>query len=682
MLIVNYADFSHNGWLAVTALFVWLVPHVSIQITELRLGLAKSHQWEDEKLSQGYKAITAHSSLSLTLCLGIIAGTAAGIHTSTEGLDIEMIYVLSGLSKIFSAIVLFLLSIHIPTWFSIYYTERMATNVGTTLKALRFHVWWSMLRYNFMIYFFLLPFFCNENNPVFIPLSIIFGIVIGFLIFLGVYFGRTRFNEHKNLIAVVIVIILIVLSSFLFSYGCNYISTVWKKHDWKGTVAISFISWLVVTSAFHVLFRIWSEKKHQSRRRKKLEGHRVFSSFFRTAVFHPKNLFGSFPGHVATETKIATDKGWFPKVEIPGPNKTDTEYNEGRLNEEEKLSEPSEEEENEMMRKCRTEQLLAENENDRMSDEKVVRVKEEGSDVKKEQKIAMMKAEGDVELAEIGSKVQGYLADEEETYWHLIHSECTCGLCSCCCGHREKDKLTQFQTLDKIFIVMRWTIWVIAALCCLYITVINIAGMYQFNIASKKLASVHEILYKNMNDGKVCAFNETGEKGLGPLFVKTFENAEAAHLSNYTIAHCGACGACSNSPNLGLQYTTRANLAEVSQVCVKKATFKGYEAGLQCFIDTIGFDIPCSNCWLTCGYCARDNCMFLYQQQAITNRLTNFEVASGMKNAATCEEAMCELNFVPCSGANRRRMNIHSDIERPSNEMCKLVNEQMWATLF
>ncbi len=99
MLIVNYADFSHNGWLAVTALFVWLVPHVSIQITELRLGLAKSHQWEDEKLSQGYKAITAHSSLSLTLCLGIIVGTAAGIHTSTEGLDIEMIYVLSGLSK-------------------------------------------------------------------------------------------------------------------------------------------------------------------------------------------------------------------------------------------------------------------------------------------------------------------------------------------------------------------------------------------------------------------------------------------------------------------------------------------------------------------------------------------------------------------------------------------------------
>lgn len=680
MLIVNYSDLSHNGWLAVTALFVWLVPHVSIQIAELRIGLAKSHQWADDKRSQGYNAITTHSSLSLTLCLAIISGTAAGIHTSTKGLDLEMIYVLSGLSKIFSAIVLFLLSIHIPTWLSIYYTNRMATNVGTTLKALRFHVWWSMLRYNFMIYFFLLPFFCNENNPVFIPLSIIFGIVVGFLVFFGVYLGRTRFNGHKNLIAIIIIIILIVLSSFLFSYGCHYISTVWKKQSWKGTMAISFISWLVVTSVFHVFYRQWSNKKFQNRRRKKLEGHRVLSSIFRTAVFHPKNLFGSVSGHVAIETKIATDKGWCPKaVEIPGPNETDTKYNEGRLNEEEKLPEPSEEEKNEMMRKGRIDELLAEN--DGMSDEKEVRLKE-GSDIKKEQKMTVMETEGDVELAEMESKPQGHVADEEESYWHLIRSKCTCGLCSCCCGRREKHELTQFQKLDKIFIVARWTIWVIAALCCLYITIINIAGMYQFNIASEKLASVHEILYKNMNDDKVCAFNETGKRGLGPPYVRTFENAEAARLRNYTIAHCGACGACSYSPNLGLQYTTRANLAEVSQVCVKKATFRGREAGLQCFIDTIGFDIPCSNCWLSCGYCARDNCMFLYQQQAIINRLTNFEVASGMKNAATCEEAMCELNFVPCSGANRRRMNIQSDIKRPSDQMCKLVNESIWATLF
>lgn len=62
----------------------------------------------------------------------------------------------------------------------------------------------------------------------------------------------------------------------------------------------------------------------------------------------------------------------------------------------------------------------------------------------------------------------------------------------------------------------------IAALCCVYITVIKIAGMYQFNIVSRKLASVIEILYKNKNYGKGCAFNETGKREKGPLFVRTF----------------------------------------------------------------------------------------------------------------------------------------------------------------
>ena len=39
------------------------------------------------------------------------------------------------------------------------------------------------------------------------------------------------------------------------------------------------------------------------------------------------------------------------------------------------------------------------------------------------------------------------------------------------------------------------------------------------------------------------------------------------------------------------------------------------------------------------------------------------------------------MDFVPCSGANRRRMNIVSDIERPDNEQCNSV-EFDWEELF
>jgi hypothetical protein len=37
--------------------------------------------------------------------------------------------------------------------------------------------------------------------------------------------------------------------------------------------------------------------------------------------------------------------------------------------------------------------------------------------------------------------------------------------------------------------------------------------------------------------------------------------------------------------------------------------------------------------------------------------------------------------FVPCSGATRRRMNIKSDIERPAEQQCN-VAEENWRFVF
>jgi hypothetical protein len=77
---------------------------------------------------------------------------------------------------------------------------------------------------------------------------------------------------------------------------------------------------------------------------------------------------------------------------------------------------------------------------------------------------------------------------------------------------------------------------------------------------------------------------------------------------------------------------------------VRQALFNK-PAALQCFLDSIGFDQACAEYWLRDGLCAINNCIFLYLQQMIVNKLTNMAVAQGMKNAASCEEAMCELEF-------------------------------------
>jgi hypothetical protein len=603
---------------AVTSLFTWLTPHIFIEISEFRIGLYKSPEWEEpEKRVQGHRAITKHSFLSSALCLAIISATAAGVALATRGLDVEMLYILAGLSRLFSAIVLFLLSFMIPEWLSIYYSDENADSVGSSLKALRVNIWWSILRYHLMIYFFLLPFFCDVLYPALIPTSIIAGIIFGFIIILGVHYGRTKFKAYKRTIAITLVIILILVSSLSFAMGCIFIYRVWRQGEWAGVMILAFFSWLVAQSSFHTALWFWSVKKFRMLENEKSAGNPVESALFTTILFTPENLLsGNCASAAAKPPTIAENV------------------------------ESKEDDDNCLELQGRPEQY------EQIEDKTTVDV-------------------------EINHESREEFVEAAETYLSLITAKCSCRRCPFICRHASLQK--EASAFARAIKFVKWTLWFLAVLCCLFLTIVNIGGMHQFHAASAKFAVVDDILYNHMNEGDVCAFNETGTEG--PPRVTTFESAEVAKVNNFTIAHCGKCAACSNPPNLKLQWTTRHELAELSKNCVRLAFFNKPSA-LQCFVDSIGFDQACSKCWLTDGLCSMKHCTFLYIQQMIVNTMTNFAVGGGMKNAASCEEAMCELQFVPCSGANRRRMNIKSDINRPSNQLCLHVNESQWAHLF
>ena len=61
----------------------------------------------------------------------------------------------------------------------------------------------------------------------------------------------------------------------------------------------------------------------------------------------------------------------------------------------------------------------------------------------------------------------------------------------------------------------------------------------------------------------------------------------------------------------------------------------------------------------------------------MTNSVGNFKVGPKTITSATCSEASCEagpgFEFVRYVGANRRRMNVRSEIARPAKEQCQLV---------
>jgi hypothetical protein len=95
----------------------------------------------------------------------------------------------------------------------------------------------------------------------------------------------------------------------------------------------------------------------------------------------------------------------------------------------------------------------------------------------------------------------------------------------------------------------------------------------------------------------------------------------------------------------------------------------------------IGFTSDCASCWTADELCAKKNCVFLFLQGVILNNIGNFNVGMEHITGATCDEAMCGPAFVPCSGATRRRMNIVSDIPRPKDQQCNII-EQDWVTVF
>ena len=228
-----------------------------------------------------------------------------------------------------------------------------------------------------------------------------------------------------------------------------------------------------------------------------------------------------------------------------------------------------------------------------------------------------------------------------------------------------------------VFSRFKYYAGVLISVASLFVVVVNIGATKQMDVVREHFHNVHSTLYGQMDQGPVCAFDKIGGA------VSTFKNEDAALSEGYTLAHCGACGQCSTWQDLRLQYTTRNYLAKEAARCAKKSLVFGRDAVHECLMEApIGFSDECATCWTKDIMCARSNCAFIFLQSNMINTVSNFQVGEDTITAATCEEAMCELEFVPCSGANRRRMNITSMIARPGQQQCGIVGVEDWGEIF
>jgi len=163
----------------------------------------------------------------------------------------------------------------------------------------------------------------------------------------------------------------------------------------------------------------------------------------------------------------------------------------------------------------------------------------------------------------------------------------------------------------------------------------------------------------------VCTVDESNPDAV-PI---SYSSVELAHEDQAEVAHCGECGECSNLHDLSLYVKSRDYLTDVSTRCAFNI-FIGMNSVRECMEEGIGFTTPCNECWLDNIKCSFHECKFSCIKYKLFNYDTNGDDGQ-LSDCLRCDEKMCGPQFISCSGSNRRRMGVVSDIGRDENsEQC------------
>ena len=160
----------------------------------------------------------------------------------------------------------------------------------------------------------------------------------------------------------------------------------------------------------------------------------------------------------------------------------------------------------------------------------------------------------------------------------------------------------------------------------------------------------------------------------------TFDSAQEASDAGVNVAHCGSCGSCSTPHDLSIMAHTTESLTRDSTRCAFKI-FLGRKAVEKCMEELVGFTPACEDCWLDNIGCSFKACKFTCIKYKLFRQDNNDGESDDLNDCLKCDERMCGEDFTVCSGSNRRRMGIISDIGRNADtEQCTAVDVD-WASL-
>jgi len=683
-----------------------MVPHFYIESTEYRLALAKVSLAKEKDDRQNGKPNNKHKNARETAnyatfkggcwavgIIGILYTTSAVVIARLTAQPDQTVLtkpdaIAVGVGRLLSAALLAYFSVEVPKWLGISYSSQTHNDCYKHVplmldgdrhhRELSFRVCWSILGHFFIMYPFLLVYFCNESISH-IALSTMIGIFCGFAVVYFMWLGHTTLNhKQRKALAIVLSLGIALSSAAAFSAGCWYIKEVWLDYegDAKDYATATFFGWFGVCLLVHALWVRLTWRKLAEAKVAKEELRRQRSDDVDTV----------------DDTESPSEPGeWRYTSQVFQPPKSINcmAMELSRSLSLEQIGRKSNDQQNEELPDLddtrRAGRMKTENSDGSLPAPKIPGL----SDVDVEIPVDINHGSDETSVvasAEDGALHESILVSEREdeslssreiigketsSIWSMIRN-------NSCCRRRKHYQAPPKKGWSKMATVLKWTLWALVCTWHISFLIVDIGANHERNKVRSALPGTFEELYpEDYNTGVMCAWDEASPSA----DIRTFDSMQGVLDANYTVIHCGECASCSNWNDLSLQWTTRDVLAKKAKKCLTKNLFGAEEDVQKCNQESIGFTEECSVCWTTDQFCARSSCMFLYLQSILTNQLNNFNVGPDDITVATCDEALCGPEFVPCSGATRRRMNIVSTIARPVSQQCGVARED-WSLAF
>jgi hypothetical protein len=635
--------------------------HFYIEYAEYRMALIDSPTWgkNPERLDSAKRQLSRAFYANIVLGIAVFLSSSVLINRLTYEMDRRAADVLTGASRLFAGWIFMLLSYNLPQWMGVYssVTDTYKTKVGLmrTTREIRFSFSWTLWRHLITMFFFNLYFSCRTYDFTTLY-GALCGILVGIFLMVVVWAASTKFKNRKQTWAGVSAICMIIVSIVCVIIGTVYIEDVWVEDYQRGEYAYGIVNypgmifglWMVFLLVIHIVAICLANRRHKNGS----TNNRFTSQIFRQTL----------PGVKFNRTKT--------KSNVEDDSNVESAWD------------TNEEKEQAAVIDAETEEKRATgDDSDNLDDDDFV------TNI-----LSSVQPETGSARALIVDSADGpsfgYLLRVKlwETYG------CCCLCCPCCCRDVKEDhnlcQETHMQPADafehknvawQAFDGFKLFLWYCISAFFLYLTIVNCGATAQQNVVRANLQQAFEVLYPvDYHTGPMCGWNEPTKNGE----IRSFDSLQEMYDAGFELIHCGYCGECSNWNDLSIQWTTRTYLAEITKACAQKSLFGDREDVKQCNMDPpVGFTEGCAECWTVDELCAKDNCFWIFLQSSLINAVSDYRVQLNDITSATCDEALCGPEFVPCSGATRRRMNIKSDIERPLYQQC-IYQDADWKTIF